>query len=117
MKTHKDLQAWRSAVDLAKEVYEVTSQYPKEELYGLCSQMRRSAVSIASNIVEGASRSGKREFAQFLRVALGSASELDTQVEISKAAGLHENAGLERLQERVIHVKKLVYGLIRSLRS
>ena len=116
MKTHKDLEARRLSIDLAKGVYEITKQYPKEELFGLSSQMRRSAVSIASNIAEGASRNGKKEFTQFLYIALGSASELDTQIEISRVTGLGNSAHLEHLQNRVTSVKKLIYGLIRSLR-
>ncbi len=78
MKDHRDLDVWKLAVELAKSVYEITGEYPKEESYGLAAQMRRSAVSVASNIAEGAARQGDKEFVRFLHMALGSASELDT---------------------------------------
>ncbi len=79
--------------------------------------MRRSVVSIASNIAEGAARNGRREFVQFLYIALGSASELDTQIEISKVCGVADCQQLEKLQDRAATVEKLLYGLIRSLQS
>jgi four helix bundle protein len=79
VKTHRDLDVWRTAIDLAKEIYEVTRHYPKEEVFGLVAQMRRCAVSIPSNIAEGAARNSRKEFLQFLHIALGSAAELDTR--------------------------------------
>jgi four helix bundle protein len=79
VKTHRDLDVWRTAIDLAKDVYEVTQRYPKEEVFGLVAQMRRCAVSIPSNIAEGAARNSRKEFLQFLHIALGSAAELDTR--------------------------------------
>lgn len=88
MKSHHELKVWRTAIKLAKSVYELTREFPKEELYGLTSQMRRAATSIASNIAEGAARNGTKEFIQFLYIAVGSANELDTHVEISKE-GIH----------------------------
>ena len=72
---------------MAKDVYELTKSYPKEELFGLVSQMRRSTVSVASNIAEGAARNSDKEFLKFLYVVLGSLSELDRQIEISNATG------------------------------
>jgi four helix bundle protein len=116
MKTHKDLEVWQAAIDLAKEVYETTKVYPKEETFGLVSQMRRCAVSIPSNIAEGAARNGRKEFLQFLHIALGSLSELDTQIEISRATGIGEKSQLERLQETTTRVKMMTNGLIRSLK-
>jgi four helix bundle protein len=76
VKSHADLDVWKRAVDLAADVYKVTASFPAEEKFGLVSQMRRSAVSIASNIAEGAARTSRREFMQFLSIASGSASEL-----------------------------------------
>ena len=87
VKSHHELKVWRTAIKLAKSVYELTRELPKEELYGLTSQMRRAATSIASNIAEGAARNGTKEFIQFLYIAVGSANELDTHVEISKEVG------------------------------
>jgi len=74
------LKAWQEAMELVKEIYRVTRDFPKEEIYGLVSQMRRAAVSIPSNISEGAARGGDREFIQFLIIARGSLSELETQL-------------------------------------
>jgi len=76
VKDHKKLDIWKMSVDLVPEVYEITKKFPKEELYGLTNQVRRSAVSIPSNISEGAARNTEKEFIQFLYIALGSASEL-----------------------------------------
>ncbi len=117
MKSHKDLDVWRAAIDMARDIYELTKAYPKEERYGIISQMRRSAVSIASNIAEGAARQGKKEFIQFLYVAVGSANELDTQIEISKATGLGDTKILSDIQERLTRVMMLIRGLIRALKA
>lgn len=87
MKTHKDLDVWRRSIDLVASVYKTTSLFPKEELYGLTSQIRRAAVSIPSNIAEGAARNHVNEFRQFLYIALGSGAELETQLIIAKMLG------------------------------
>jgi len=76
---HKDLDVWKRSMDLVQLIYEYTKLFPKEEMYGLTSQMRRAAVSIPSNIAEGAARKGDKEFIQFLMLSLGSLSELETQ--------------------------------------
>lgn len=83
MKSHKDLDVWKKAVDLSVCIYRVTDSFPAVETYTMSSQMRRAAVSIASNIAEGAARRTDKDFIHFLHMSLGSASELDTQVEIS----------------------------------
>ena len=98
-------------------VYVVTRGFPKEEQFGLTAQMRRGAVSIASNIAEGASRQGTKEFVHFLYVAVGSASELDTQIEIAKVTDMCEPGQLEQIQEAVTRVTMMLRGLIRSLKS
>jgi len=85
IKTHKDLDVWRGAVGLAKDIYAVTQTFSKEEWFGLVLQLRRTAVSIASNIAEGSARQTTKELVQFLYMAAGSASELDTQLEIARA--------------------------------
>ncbi len=117
MKSHKDLDVWKEAIELAKTVYLVTQDYPKEEMFGLVSQMRRAGVSIASNIAEGAARQGNKEFLQFLYIAIGSASELDTQIEISKAASIGDNEKLSALQDSVNRVARMIQGLIRSIKQ
>jgi four helix bundle protein len=98
MKTHKSLDVWQVAVKLAEDVYGVTRRFPKDELFGLTTQMRRCAISIPSNIAEGSARQGGKEFVQFLHVAAGSASELDTQLEIAKRVAVGDPQDLERLQ-------------------
>ncbi len=117
MKSHKDLDVWRAAIDMARDIYELTQAYPKEEQYGIISQMRRSAVSIASNIAEGAARQGTKEFIQFLYVAVGSANELDTQIEISKTVNMVDAARLNAVQDRLTRVTMMLRGLIRALKK
>jgi four helix bundle protein len=89
---HRDLAAWQEAMHLAKLIYEATAGFPKEEQYGLVSQMRRAAVSIPSNIAEGAGRGGEKEFRQFLMIARGSLSELETQVLLAQQFGFLADA-------------------------
>ena len=95
----------------------MTSHYPKEEIYGLVTQMRRAAVSIPSNIAEGAARQGDKEFLHFLYTALGSASELDTQLEISKEIDAGDQQEIGRVQESLAKVSKMLQGLIRSVKQ
>ncbi len=116
MNNHKDLKVWQEAVELSVICYDVTSRFPREEQFGLVSQMRRAAISIASNIAEGAARTGSKEFIQFLYISLGSASELDTQIEIAKRTGLGEPSDLERLQLQTNMTSRLLQGLIRSVK-
>jgi len=82
--THKDLDVWKLSMELVEKVYAVTKSFPKEEQYVLSSQIRRSAISVPSNIAEGAARKGNKENLQFLYISLGSLSELETQILISK---------------------------------
>ncbi|MEO8158316.1 MAG: four helix bundle protein [Betaproteobacteria bacterium] len=117
MKSHKDLDVWRLAMDLAQDVYEVSKGFPRDEQFGMTSQMRRAAVSIASNIAEGAARNGQREFNQFFYIALGSASELETQLEISKRVGLIAEPDFARLDPMLARIAQMLRGLIRSVKS
>lgn len=117
MKSHKDLDVWKEGVGLAKAVYEATKTFPNHEIYGLTSQMRRAAVSVVSNIAEGAARQGNKEFIQFLYLSLGSTSELDTQIEVSMQIGFGEQKTLITLQERTAQVARMLQGLIRSVKS
>lgn len=117
LKTHKDLDVWNGAVHLARDVYELTGSYPREEIFGLVSQMRRASVSIASNIAEGAARQGSKEFLHFLYIAAGSASELETQLEISRRVGLGSPQGLTNLEDSVNKVRQMLHGLIRSVKE
>lgn len=113
LRTHKDLDVWNKAMELAGEVYSVTRQFPREEVYGLTSQTRRAAVSIPSNIAEGAARDSRKEFIQFLHVALGSVAELETQLILATQMGfIHNNSILNRIEQ----VRKMLLGLLRFLK-
>lgn len=108
--THKDLIVWQKAMYLVEEVYRLTEAMPKSEIYGLTGQIRRAAVSVPSNIAEGAARNHNKEFVQFLYMALGSAAELETQLLLAERLRFITNAPFDDLSE----VKKLLLGLIRS---
>jgi len=112
---HHKLEAWKISRGLVKDVYLLTQKFPKEEMFGLVSQMRRAAVSIPSNIAEGAARTGDREFAQFLNIARGSLSELETQLLI--ASDLGYITGNDPIFDVVDHVSRLLTGLHKSVRS
>jgi four helix bundle protein len=109
-RTHKDLIVWQKAMNFVEEVYKLTDAIPKSELYGLTSQIRRSAVSIPSNIAEGAARNHDKEFLQFLYVALGSVAELETQLLLAERLKFVSAVPIDNLSE----VKKLLLGLIRT---
>ncbi len=114
-KPHTNLEAWKVAMDLVVEVYRATGRFPQHERYGLVSQMRRAAVSIPSNIAEGAARSSRKEFANFLSMARGSLSELETQKEIAIRVGLmQQNVYIDKLLDRA---SRLMTGLHRKIRS
>ncbi|MCL0034945.1 four helix bundle protein [Dehalococcoidia bacterium] len=108
---------WKEAVKLSVICYDMTKSFPREEQFGLVSQMRRAAISIASNIAEGAARAGNKEFIQFLYISLGSASELDTQIEIARKIGLGESSKLETLQSQANMVSRMLQGLIHSAKK
>ena len=110
MKTHKDLKIWQSGIELVETVYKVTSVFPASELYGLTSQMRRAAVSVPSNIAEGAARQGEKEFIHFLYIALGSLSELETQCFIAQRLGFAKDVQvleeIETLRRKMLNFIK-----------
>lgn len=99
IKTHKDLEIWQLGIEFVTHIYKITTNFPKEELYGLTSQMRISAISIPSNIAEGAARNSNKEFLQFLYISLGSLSELETQLIISKNLKFQDNPNLEIIEK------------------
>ena len=115
MKTHKDMDVWNMAIDFAEYIYSITRQYPREELYGLVSQMRRAVVSISANISEGAARRTRKEFIQFLYIARASASELDTLLEISKRTNMIEVEQIENARQQNIILTKMLTALIKRL--
>lgn len=115
MKSHKDLLVWQNAIAFVTDVYRVTKSFPKEEIYGLTSQIRRAAISIPSNIAEGAARKGRQEFRHFLYVALASGAEIDTQLIIAKNLGYLKNTDYEELLQKLNSIQKMTQGLIKSI--
>ncbi|MFV0148627.1 four helix bundle protein [Empedobacter falsenii] len=114
IQSHKDLKVWQESMILVEEVYRLTSNFPKEELFGLVSQMRRASISIPSNIAEGAGRKSKKEFIHFLYIALGSLNEIETQLEISKRLNYISN--LDDFDTQFLHIKRMLLKLIESLK-
>lgn len=113
--SYKDLIVWQRAITLVTEVYLATQSFPREELYGLTSQLRRSAVSVASNIAEGQGRISKAEFRQFLGVARGSLIEMETQLVIANNLGYVSRDTADRLAARSGEVSRLLHGLMQSI--
>ena len=113
--THRDLRAWREAMHLVELVYHDTARFPVEERFGLAAQMRRAAVSVPSNIAEGAARTSTREFSQFIGIACGSLAELETQVELAVRLGFIDSA-CPSIQH-ANRVGRLVRQLRKSLRN
>jgi four helix bundle protein len=113
----KDLVAWQRAMDLVEAVYEITRQFPKDELYGLTSQIRRAAVSIPSNIAEGEGRGSPNEFVRFLSIAYGSLREVETQLLIATRLKYLEEAAAAKAQSLCDETGRILNGLMNSLRK
>jgi four helix bundle protein len=114
-KRHSDLIAWQKAMNLVETVYQITKGFPKEETYGLTSQLRRAAVSVPSNIAEGHSRTGGREFIHGLSIAHGSLSEVETQVEIARRLGYITESQQLSISRIASETGRLINGLLNSL--
>ena len=112
---HKDLEVWKQSIELAKAVYDLTRGFASSEMYGLTSQMRRAAVSIPSNIAEGAARNSDKELIQFLYIALGSLAELETQYILSKEFGYTDDC--VDLEKGLQIVRTMLLGLIKHLKN
>lgn len=113
--TYKDLTVWQRAIELVVEIYKLTDKFPREETYGLVSQMRRAAVSIPSNIAEGRYRGTQKDYSQFLRVAYGSGAELETQIEIAKRVFAKINIDYVKANNLLEEVMKMLNVMIRKL--
>ena len=116
-RAHKKLEVWQESVALATCIYQITESFPKSELYGLTSQMRRAVVSVPSNMAEGAARYSAKEFVQFLSIAGGSLSELDTQVEIAANLGYLTPQQKKGVDERIDSISMKLAGLINKMRK
>jgi four helix bundle protein len=112
---YRDLVVWQKSMDLVEVIYRLTKKVPKEELYGLTSQLRRASISIPCNIAEGQGRTGKIEFIRFLRIAYGSLREVETQVLIAIRLEYIGQDILRPTLERTAEVGRLLNGLIKSL--
>jgi four helix bundle protein len=117
MRDHTKLRAFELADELAFLVYQVAAGFPKEELYGLTSQMRRAAVSVPSNIVERCARNSQLDYLRFITIAFGSLRELHYQLGLSKRLGFLKNQDSSLIEPKVVEAEKVINGLIRSLRK
>ena len=117
LKSYQDLEVWRKSIELAEMVYRVSASFPPDERFGMTSQLRRAAVSIAANIAEGAERHGTREFLHFLGIASGSLAETETFLILAQRLGLTTAEETTPLEAQAADVGRMLNGLKRSLRS
>lgn len=115
VKNYRDLEVWQKAMDLVVECYKVAERFPKTELYGLTSQLRRAAVSIPANIAEGHGRSHTKEFLNHLSIAYGSLMELETHVQIASRLHYVDDLSLDALMARTAEIARMLNGLIQAL--
>ncbi len=115
IKSYRDLDIWKKAIEIVKEIYALTDEFPKSEIYGITSQMRRSSVSIPSNIAEGFRRQHNKEYIQFLYIALGSCAELETQITIAKELNYLTADKEAVLLEKLDHLCRMTTNLLKKL--
>lgn len=115
IQSYKELIVWQRSIELVKEIYKITNEYPREEIYGLVSQMRRSSISIPSNIAEGYKRKSLGDYVRFLNIADGSAVELETQIIISK--DIYKKINFTKTESLLEEVQKMLITLIKKLNS
>jgi four helix bundle protein len=115
VRPHENLEVWKKSIDTALIVYRVTESFPKEEKFGLISQLRKASVSIAANIAEGAARTSKKEFCHFLSNAQGSASEVETELLIAYRLGYVTNEKYEPLRSSIDEIGRMLTGLTQKL--
>ncbi|SDL79708.1 four helix bundle protein [Salinimicrobium catena] len=113
MKSHQDLTVYQKSLDLVEEIYKLTQTFPSEEKFGVTSQLRRAAVSVPSNIAEGAARKGSKEFSRFLYISLGSLAEIETLLTISTRLQFLKES--PTLKEEVIYIRRMLLKLIKTL--
>jgi four helix bundle protein len=117
MRNYRELEVWEKSHKLTVDLYRLSRAFPKEELYGLISQLRRAAVSIGANLAEGCGRRTGAELARFVRIAMGSASELDYHLLLCRELELITIAEYERQSKELIRVRKMLYGLLTSIEN
>ncbi len=111
---HRDLEVWKESVELVTKIYRASQSFPKHELYGLTQQLRKAAVSVPSNLAEGAARASRKEFIYFLRIARGSLSEVETQIEIANRLGYLTNP--KEVSDSLLTVRKMISSLLSAVR-
>lgn len=111
MKNYKRLKVWQKSIELVRDLYKATETFPKEERFGLISQMQRAAISIPSNIAEGCGRNSDKEFSRYLSIAMGSGFELETQIIIANKLNYLEGAAFSNLTQTVGEILKMIYAL------
>ena len=116
MRTHKDLNVWKKALNFVTTIYSITDNFPKSEKFGLTNQIRRASVSIPSNIAEGSARNHNKEFIQFLYISLSSAAEVDTQLRISENLKFIDHDKSKELLDELESISKMLQGLLRSIK-
>jgi len=117
MKDFRELKVWQKAHQLTLAVYRITAAFPREELYGLTSQLRRAGSSIAANLAEGCGRNGDMEFARFCSMAMGSASELEYHLLLAKDLKLIKSADYQELDQRATELKRMLTALMQKLKA
>ncbi len=117
IKSYRELIVWQKASILALKVCRLTGSFPKEEIFGLTSQMRRAAISIPSNIAEGRSRNTRRDFVQFLRIALGSAAELQSQLDIAEKLSLVDKLTYNESDGLIVEIMRMLSTMISKLKA
>ena len=115
VRSYKDFKVWQKSMDLAEAIFEITKFFPKDELYGLISQLRRAGVSVPSNVAEGSSRRSRGEFIRFINIASGSLSEVETQLMLAKRFNYIAEAQCATLLSNAEEISKMLYALQRSL--
>lgn len=117
IQSYKELIVWQKSVLLCEKLYAITEKFPKAEIYGITSQMRRAAISIPSNIAEGRNRGTRKDFVQFLRIAFGSIAELETQLEVARRLPATKNLSYKEIDILIGEVSRMLVAMIRKLQA
>jgi len=117
IKSYKDLEVWQRSIELVKDIYAITREFPAEERFGLASQLRKTAISVPSNIAEGKARHFSKEYVQFLYIALGSVAELETQIIIARELGYIADECAGDVFEEIDHIGRMLRKLIEAIKK
>ncbi|MEK6746916.1 MAG: four helix bundle protein [Pseudomonadota bacterium] len=117
IKNYKDLEVWKKSRILVKQIYQLTKDFPKDELYALTSQLRRAIISVPSNIAEGHSRSGTKDFIQFISIAIGSLAEVETQIILAEDLEYINSSKTEKIYGNIHELQRMLHALRTSLKA